>query len=176
VGEWTYGLVYNYVRNKEDAEELCQDVLLAALDSLSTFRNKSSIKTWVCSIAVNKCKDFLKYKLRLKRRHQKISLDIERENGYVDYAVDEKHPGFILESREEIAFLMNAIDSLPGKQKDAIILCKLDKRSHKETAEILALSPKAIESLISRAKKNLKAYIGEKQLANYNVQINRPNE
>jgi len=176
VGLWVYGIIYNYVGNREDAEELCQDVLLAAMDSLSGFKKNSSLKTWVCSIAVNKCKDFLKYKLRLKRKHEKISLDAESHNGFIDYAIDKKHPGLILESREEIDFLMKAIDSLPGKQKDAIILCKLDKRSHRETAAILALSPKAVESLISRAKKNLMAYLCEKNKANYKIQINQSDE
>lgn len=154
--DWIYNIIYNYVQNEQDAEELTQDAILAALKNIANFKNESAIKTWVTSIALNKCKDFIKYKTRKKRKGYVFSLFAD--NGAVNdgLAKEFEHPGAVLESKEQVQLLFDAINQLNENQKTALILAKLDHKSQKEISEVMNISTKAVESLIARAKTNLK--------------------
>jgi len=151
-----YNLSLGYLGSKEDAEEITQDVFIAVLDNLEKFKGNSQLSTWIYRIATNKCLDFLKYKKRKKRFGRIISIFGNKEEEQIFEPVDYWHPGIELESKEEINALYRAIDTLPEKQKTALILSKFEKLPQKEIAKILELTPKAVESLIGRAKKNLR--------------------
>ena len=71
------------------------------------------------------------------------------------------HPGVELENKEAIQELMNLIQELPDNQKTALILKSIEGLSGKEIAEVMKLSEKAIESLLSRAKQSLKQKINQ---------------
>src|SRR6185503_1421831 len=66
-----------------------------------------------------------------------------------------QHPGIAAENKEKAAVLFKAIESLPGKQKLAFTLIKVQGMNYEEACEILQQNIKAVESLISRAKVNL---------------------
>lgn len=153
---WVYNVIYNYVQNEQDAEELTQDAVMAALKNIEKFKNESTIKTWITSIALNKCRDFVKYKTRKKRKGYVLSLF--SDNGSINdgLAKDFEHPGAVLESKEQVQVLFDAINQLNESQKMALILAKLDQKSQKEISDIMNISTKAVESLIARAKNNLK--------------------
>lgn len=151
-----YNLSLGYVRSKEDAEEITQDVFIAVLNNLEKFKGNSQLSTWIYRIATNKCLDFLKYKKRKKRFGRVISIFGNKDEEEVFEPVDHWHPGLELESKEDVNSLYRAIDSLPEKQKTALVLSKFEKLSQKEIAKILELTPKAVESLIGRAKANLR--------------------
>lgn len=138
--------------NKEDTEEVVQDCLIAAIRGLANFKNESTLKTWIYSIAINKSKDRLKHRSRLKRSGHVMEID---ENSAVDYF----HPGLMLESKEEVEVMMEGINRLAENQKTALILAKFDHKSQKEIAEIMGSTPKAVESLLGRAKTNFKKYL-----------------
>lgn len=148
------------MQNVEDTEEVVQDTLLATLQGLEQFKNESSLRTWVYSIAINKCKDALKHKHRKKRYAQIISLSKHADTDGLDVVpTNFVHPGILLESEEQMEMLFEGINRLPEKQKQAIILTKLEQMSMNETAEIMNTTPKAVESLVSRAKTNLTTYL-----------------
>lgn len=65
------------------------------------------------------------------------------------------HPGVLLEHKEELKIIFNAINSLKENQKTAIILHKIEKIPQAQIAEIMGISQKAVESLIQRAKSKL---------------------
>jgi len=158
--QWIYNVILSYVQNKEDAEEVTQDTLLAALSALKSFRSEAALRTWVYSIAINKSKDFLKYKTRKKRFAKIISLSKKEDEPSAPIEpVNFVHPGVELESKEQMEVLFTGINQLPEKQKTALILAKLEQMSQKEIAEIMDVTPKAVESLLSRAKANLKQYL-----------------
>lgn len=167
VTDWVYNLVYSYVLNKEDAEELTQDVIMAALNALENFKNESKLKTWVYSIAINKSKDFLKYKTRKKRSGRVISIHNDQEGAPYVEPSESLHPGIQLESKEQMEILFMAINMLPENQKTALILAKLDQKSQVEISEIMNLSTKAVESLLSRARVKLKSYLENEGIVLY---------
>lgn len=149
----------SYVQNNEDAEEVVQDTLIAALKGMDRFKSESSLKTWVYRIAINKSKDALKYRNRKKRMAIVVSISKTGSNHGEMEVVSFEHPGIKLESKEQMDLLFKGINQLPENQKEALILAKLEHMSMKEIAEVMNTTPKAVESLISRAKSNFKKYL-----------------
>lgn len=155
VTEWVYNFLLSYVQNAQDVEELVQDTLLGALDNIHHFRGDASLKTWVYRIAIHKVQDHLKSKQRIKRKATIISID-GTENLKIADPGHFVHPGILLENKEDVERLFAAINELAENQKMALVLAKIDHKSYGEIAELMQLSTKAVESLVARAKQNLK--------------------
>ncbi|MEZ0542094.1 RNA polymerase sigma factor [Fibrella arboris] len=162
----TKGRVYNtalgYVRNREDAEEITQDVYVEAFRSLGTFHREAGVTTWLYRITVNKSLDFLKHRQRQKRFAFLTNLFHPQTGAIVHDPADEVHPGVALEQQENARMLFQAIDKLADKQKTAYILTRIEGLSNGEAAAVLAISVGAVESLLQRANATLK-----KQLADW---------
>lgn len=148
-------LSLGYVRNQTIAEDLTQEVFVKVYHELERFESKSSIKTWVYRITVNHCLDYLKAQQRSKRKGFLVAIGVRKESGEVDPPSFD-HPGVILENKEEVEGIFNCIDRLPENQKNAILLKSIEDLSQKEIAEVLNMTEKAVESLLSRARKKLK--------------------
>jgi RNA polymerase sigma-70 factor (ECF subfamily) len=142
------------VQDVSDAEEVTQDVFIEVFRSASKFRNKSSISTWVYQITVRKSLDMLKYKSRAKRNGKVLSI-FGSNSSEID-APDFDHPGILVENQESARALFSVIYQLPDKQKTAFILSYIEELPQKEVAEIMQLKLKAVESLLQRAKQNIK--------------------
>lgn len=150
-----YNLALNYVQNIEDAQEITQDVFVNIYQSLNSFQEKSSMSTWIYRITINKSLDFIKAKKRKKRFAFLTSIFFDGTIELKYNPPEINHPGILLEDREELENLFKKINELPDNQKTALILHKIEQKSQIEVAEIMNLSPKAVESLIQRAKINL---------------------
>ena len=114
------------------------------------------MSTWIYRITVNKCLDHIRAKNRQKRGifSQLFHSDTGEEiHGLSNF----EHPGVQLEQKENARYLFEAINTLPENQKTVFILAHLEELPQKEIAEILNLSVKAVESLLQRAKANLRA-------------------
>ncbi|PWA05868.1 RNA polymerase sigma factor [Flavobacterium psychrotolerans] len=157
-------LVYNvslhYLQNIEDAEEITQDVFVQLHESLDKFNSKSSLKTWIYRITINKCLDSIKHKNSQKRffvfgKKSKSDFEILNISSF-------EHPGIILENKEKSKILFGVINELTENQKTAFILSKIDGLSNTEISEIMQLSISSIESLIFRAKTTLKEKLAVK--------------
>jgi RNA polymerase sigma factor (sigma-70 family) len=148
-----FNLALQYVQNREDAEEITQDVFVSVHRSLHKFDNRSLHSTWIYRIAINKSLDYL----RAKKRRNFFSKLFPLTFNSVEQSQQTmfNHPGVDLEEKENLQRLFNCLNSLPEKQKTALILMRIEGKSQKETAEIMKLSPKAVESLVQRGKKNM---------------------
>lgn len=156
-----FNISLSYTRNREDAEEITQDVFVEIFHSADTFKGESSVKTWACRIATNKSLDFIRYKNRKKRFALLTSL-VSKETGEVKYhQPDFDHPGISLENKEKAQYLFAAIDKLPQNQQTAFILLKLEGMSQREAAETMQVKEKALESLYQRAKQNLRKLLSD---------------
>ncbi|MBM3162042.1 MAG: RNA polymerase sigma factor [Chlorobi bacterium] len=144
-----------FVMNREDAEDLAQDVFVEVYRSLENFRQESKLSTWIYRIAVTKSLDHLR---RLKRKKRFSSL--RRIIGIDDPAEElpspaDDTPERALAGKETLHILQEALNMLPDNQKTAFLLSKQEGYSNSEIADILQTSVSAVESLIHRAKKNL---------------------
>lgn len=149
-----YNLALQYSQNKEDAEEIMQDVFVAIHEKRSSFKQQANLSTWIYRIAINKSLDFLKAKKRKKRSFFFAAIRLDDEEKHMDLP-DFDHPGILLEQKEELSRIFLAINQLPERQKTAIILLKIEQKTQDETAEIMELSTKAVEGLYHRAKQKL---------------------
>lgn len=147
---------YRFVHVTETAEDLTQEVFIEVYRSIKNFRGESKLSTWIYRIAVTKSLDYLKAQKRKKRFAYLKSIlgnDEMKEQLPTD---EETNPDTILENKNRIEVFMNALSTLPESQKVAFTLSKYDEFSYKEIAEILGTTIPSVESLIHRAKKNLK--------------------
>lgn len=150
-----FNTVISYVQNAEDAEEVTQDVFLEIHRSSGSFQGKSSLSTWIYRIAVNKSLDHIKNRNR-KKRFAFIT-ELFDESGVVKHDhTDFHHPGIALEDKENAVILFRKINELPENQKTAFILSKIEGLSYNEISEVMQLSNSSVESLLVRAKQNLR--------------------
>ncbi len=146
---------FKFVQNKEDAEDVAQEVFIEVYQSISGFREEAKLSTWIYRIAVTKSLDFIRRKKRKKRFSQLHSiLGFENQSEEIP-APESSNPHTVIENQERSQILQQAIDSLAENQKIAVTLNKYEGFSYNEIAEIMETSLSAVESLIHRAKKNL---------------------
>lgn len=153
-----YNTALSFVKNEADAEELAQDVFITVWNSIASFKEESTLSTWVYRITVTKSLDLIRSRQRKKRFAFITSLTSDK-NEVIHHPINWVHPGIIEENKEKAAYLFNAIDRLPENQKVAFTLSKIEQLSQKEIAEVMQIGQGAVESLLQRAKQNLRKYL-----------------
>ncbi|HSZ24501.1 MAG TPA: RNA polymerase sigma factor, partial [Cytophagaceae bacterium] len=149
----------NMVQNLQDAEEIMQDVFVELYFKIDQFRKEASISTWIYRITINKSLDVIKKKKR-KKRFAWLTGIFDPESGRELHIIsDFMHPGIALERQEQMRLLFEYIEKLPDKQKSALILSVVEQLSYKEISGIMNVSVSSVESLIFRARQNLKKWI-----------------
>jgi RNA polymerase sigma-70 factor (ECF subfamily) len=147
-----YSVCSRMTSSKEEAEDAVQDVFIRVFDSINSFREDSKLSTWIYQISVNICIN----KTRRKKVISFLSLDFwEEEKGEKEMAVENITPGDDLEKSELQKIVQDAINTLPAKQKTAVILSRYEELSYKEISKIMGVSLSSVESLLFRAKENL---------------------
>ncbi|RNC85760.1 MAG: RNA polymerase sigma factor [Balneola sp.] len=150
-----YNTILSYTKNEEDAQELLQDVFVTVYNSAGSFKFNSSVSTWIYRISINKSIDFIRKK-DTRNRKGLLSLfkpgSTQIEHDVEDFA----HPGVRMEQKEDAKLLFKVIDELSENQKTAFILTQVEGLSQQETADIMEITRKAVESLVQRAKANLR--------------------
>jgi RNA polymerase sigma-70 factor (ECF subfamily) len=161
VGTWQ-NMVYNtaigILQNAEDAEDVAQDVFVQVYESVKNFKAESKFSTWLYRITVSKALDHLRRKKR-KKRFAYIQSLFGVNNEVIIERPDFQHPGVTLDNKERAAVLFKAIDQLPENQKIAFTLHKLEGLSYQEISEVMKTSVSSVESLMHRAKNNLKKWL-----------------
>ncbi|MCK8479471.1 RNA polymerase sigma factor [Psychroserpens algicola] len=150
----------SFVPNKEDAEDIAQDVFIEVFNSISKFKGDSKLSTWIYRITTNKCLEFIR-KRNTKKRFaflQSITgntIPMDKTN----YFTEINHPGILLEHKELNETLFKAINNLPENQSVVFTLHKIDGKSYQEISEITQRSLSSVESIMFRAKKNLQSIL-----------------
>lgn len=153
-----YNTTLGILQNPEDAEDVTQEVFIQIHRSINNFKKESALSTWIYRISVNKAFEFIRSKKRKKRFAIVKSIFAKEE---VEEPVDFIHPGIITENKERGKILFKAIGKLSDKQKSVFILNKVEGLSYKEISDIMKLSLSSVESLIFRARENLKRELKE---------------
>ena len=144
-----YSTALNYSHNREDAEEIVQDIFAEVYRSAGKFHHQSQVGTWIYRFAVNKCIDFLRKK-KTKKRFGFI-IESTEKNTKPDF----DHPGVLLQKKEDAKLIFGAIDTLHETQKTAFILSFIEELPRQQVADTMGVTLKAVEALLQRAKKNL---------------------
>ena len=150
-----YNLCLNHLRNADEAAEATQDVFVKVHEKLSGFKGDATLRTWIYRITINTCLDRLKARKRKKRAlFGWLSLSDEHVERAASAVFD--HPGVAAEDREALERLFVMVDDLPGQQRTALLLKTTEDLSMVAIAEVMGISSKAVESLLSRARANLR--------------------
>lgn len=151
-----FGTCISFVPNKEDGEDIAQEVFLEVFKSISKFKGDSKLSTWIFRIATNKSLEFIRKKNTKKRfgfmqRIMGVEIPIDQTNYFTEF----NHPGILMENKEKSAIIFKAIDTLTESQRVIFTLAKIDGKSYQEIVEITGKSLSSVESTLFRAKKGL---------------------
>ncbi len=155
-----YNTSLGLIQNTADAEDIAQEVFIQVYKSIHQFKEAAQLSTWIYRITTTKSLDFLRSKRRKKRFGFIKSLFGEDRALVVD-PEDFNHPGILQERKEEAAQLFTLINQLPGNQRAAFILNKVEELSYKEIAAIMQTTEASVDALLQRAKKQLQKKIAE---------------
>lgn len=151
-----FGTCISFIPNKEDAEDVAQEVFLEVFKSISKFKGDSKLSTWIYKIATNKCLEFIRKKNSKKRfAFMQTIFGNEIPVDKTSYFTEVNHPGVLLENKEKSTIIFKAINTLSESQRVVFTLAKVDGKSYQEIVEITGRSLSSVESLMFRAKKNL---------------------
>jgi RNA polymerase sigma-70 factor (ECF subfamily) len=137
--------------NVADAEDVAQETFLRAWKKAGTYQPRARARTWLLAIAHNLAIDRLR---RRKTRREESSGDEDDAFG----PSSQEPAGLLLRKRTAIE-ITRALDVLPERQKVAILLCHEQGLSLAEVAEVLGSSSEAIESLLARGRRTLRALL-----------------
>ena len=153
-----FNTALGFLQNQADAEDLAQEVFIQVYRSITTFKGNASLSTWIYRITVTKSLDLLRSRKRKKRFGFMSSL-LGKDNRILYDPADPVHPGIQQDRKEEAAILFRLVDTLPKSQRIAFLLNKIEELSYREIAQILNTTESAIDSLLQRAKQNLRKKI-----------------
>ncbi|MDR2908229.1 MAG: RNA polymerase sigma factor [Bacteroidales bacterium] len=149
-----------FVHEREEAEDITQDVFIKAYRKFDQFRGDSAISTWLYRITVNVALDYVSHKRRkifVQYGHDMMKKWFDRQD-----QTQSAHQQMELSERGQI--IRKAIDELPDKQRTAFILSRYDDLPQADIAAIMILSEGAVEQLLQRAKaklqKKLQKFVG----------------
>ena len=150
-----YSLVFNRVGgNQHAAEDIIQETFLAALKSVGKFRGKSKLYTWLCSIAYHKISDFYRHQEREARHGNHPQNNPAMQ---IEQIQDDAPPApSLVESEESRQVIEQALLSLPLDYQHVLTFKYIEDMSVLEISQVMSRSPKSIEGLLSRARKELR--------------------
>lgn len=141
---------FRFVLNKDTAEDIAQEVYVEVYHSISDFKGRSKLTTWIYQITVKRSIDKLREQKRQKRRSS-TGKDLSIDAGLP--IADSQNVHRNLEVKEQLEIIHSFLNQLPEKQRIAFTLSKIQGFNNTEIAEIMNVTKVAVESLIYRSRK-----------------------
>jgi RNA polymerase sigma-70 factor (ECF subfamily) len=148
--ERVYRLVRSHIGDTDEAVDVTQASFIAAFSALKRYDPQRSFSSWMTRIVINKCHDWRRR--RAVRSFFSFAFPISEAEEVADNAPLADHA---LEAEQELQRTMKAISTLPASLKEPLILRTIEEKSEVETAEILGISKKAVETRLYRARTRL---------------------
>ncbi|MCU0787443.1 MAG: sigma-70 family RNA polymerase sigma factor [Verrucomicrobia bacterium] len=142
--------------NEEDAQDLAQETFVRVYRARESFHPDRKFTTWLYTIAANLARNHLRW----RARHPAVSLETSARDG--DPTVGQglvatgNTPETELAFQERLATVRQAVGQLPEDLREALVLCEWEELSMVEAAEILHTTPKAVDSRLYRARRQLR--------------------
>jgi RNA polymerase sigma-70 factor, ECF subfamily len=155
------GVMHHLVGNNEEAEDLAQEVFLRVYRARKKYHPRAKFSTWLFTIANNLALNAL----RSRQRKPVVALPVHdsgplgprpAEQLVHDRAVQPMHR---MQQQELAAIIQEAIKGLNERQRMAVVLNKFEDMNYAEIAEVMNLTTKAVKSLLSRARMNLRGVL-----------------
>lgn len=144
-----FGTAYKFTGRYEEAEDLTQEIFLRVFKSLDRFQRGADFGTWLYSVSRNHCIDHY----RSGRREREAVVD--RGIALEEFASGRFDPHRSLEARDNRQMLMGALEGLPPKLREAVLLRDIHGLSYVEIVERLRLPEGTVKSRINRGRLEL---------------------
>lgn len=162
-----YGLILRMLGNSAEAEEVAQEVFIQVFKSIGSFRGDSKFSTWIYRVAVNHCKNRVKY---LKVRHSKQQDELEAVaermplgDGRRANVGQIERPDEALAGRQVERIVQESIAQIDPSFRECLILRDVEELSYEEIEAITGLAAGTVKSRIFRARAQLRELV-EKRL------------
>lgn len=148
---YVFSVSYRITGNREDAEEVTQDVFLTVHRKLSSFGFRSAFTTWIYRVTMNAAITI--YRKRSRERKRNVGLDAAGDAALKTPAKDD--PSISLQKREAGDMIRVLLENLPEQQRICIILKDLEGLKYEEIAEVLNVNINTVRSRLNRGRKKL---------------------
>jgi RNA polymerase sigma-70 factor, ECF subfamily len=161
-GSRVFNLTYRMLGNREEAEDVAQEVFITVFKSIDSFRGDSKFSTWLYRITANHCKNRIKY---LSRRHDRQQSEFEegvlRHNpeSQLTAPAPSPRPDKQLEGMELEQLVQEALATLDEEQRILIVLRDIEELSYKEICDVTSLPEGTVKSRLHRARLALRQKI-----------------
>ena len=147
-----HDLVYRMIGDAARAEDIAQDAFVKGYLSLRDFRGESRFSTWVCRIAINRCRDLL-------RRARREVLMPDGEPPLSESVDAGETPAAALERREREEVLRRALARLPLKYREAVVLRHIEGMEFREVGRLLGIAAGAAKVRTFRGREMLLRFL-----------------
>ncbi len=158
-----FNIALRMMGNYEDAMDMAQEAFIRVFKSIGSFKEQSSLSTWIYRIVTNICLD----ELRKRKNRKVLSIDdnIKSDDGEIKRNIvsDDLTPDEKVERDEIKRMINNAINELSDEHRTAIVLRDIQGFSYKEISEIVNCPEGTVKSRISRARQALKEILMSKR-------------
>ena len=137
------------------AEDLVHDVFVRLPDAIRGFREESSLRTFLISIAVNRARRFTRSRARERAALERMSQEPARSG---------ETPEQLVRRRELAESLSRALASLPLDQRVAFVLCEVEQRSSGEAAAIVGVPEGTIRTRLFHARRKLREALEQQEI------------
>ena len=154
-----FNLTLRMLGNREEAEDLAQEVFITVFKSIDSFRADSKFSTWLYRIAVNHCKNRIKY---LARRHDRRKAEFDEQVGRAAAAGTTSAPSAPRQPDQNMAgaqmevILQQAINGLEEEHRLLVVLRDIEELSYDEICDITGLAQGTVKSRLHRARAALR--------------------
>ncbi len=159
---FVFTIVLRFIKSREDAEEIAQDVFVKAYRSLADFKGTAKFSTWLYTITTTSCITFLR-----KKKLDMQSLDNEQVFDSADI-IDSGMSANQVEQKSKVNMVSNAIKMLSPDDAQIITLFYKAEQSLEEIAQILGIEPNAVKVRLHRARTRLK----DKMQTHFKAEVN----
>jgi len=151
-----YGMVYRLLGSQPDSCDVVQEVFVKVFRGVGSFREKSSLRTWIYRIAVNEAHNHRRWFSR-HTRWEVAMTDEQQENRLLDSTADPGPSPFERAASNETRLLIEeALDRINPVFRTAVVLRDIEDLSYEEIAEILQISMGTVKSRILRGREALR--------------------
>jgi len=148
-----FNLCYNIMKDYDEAADCAQDVFIKVHKNLHRFEFRSSLSTWLYSIAVNTCRN------KITSSYFKRVMPVG-DSGRIDLLHrEDDNPALKFEKSEKEAAVREAISRLPEDERILIVLRDLEGRDYEEISEITGVKTGTVKSRISRGRHRLRGLL-----------------
>jgi len=162
-----YGMVYRLLGNQSDSSDVVQEVFVKVFRGVGSFREKSSLRTWIYRIAVNEAHNHRRWFIRHTRWEVALT-DDQQESRLLDSTADPGPSPFERAASNETRLLIEeALDRINPVFRTAVVLRDIEDLSYEEIAEILQISMGTVKSRILRGREALRRELNPQLQTDY---------